>query len=68
MTPFNKVSRGQPFNHVNDKRGNKTEDQKGVCKPAKERLAKEFLVKDDIANENFDVPAGPGPEASPAPL
>jgi hypothetical protein len=67
MTPFYKVSRGQPFNHINDKRGNKTEDQKGVGKPAKERLAKKLFMKDDIDNQDFNIPARSCPEASPAP-
>ena len=68
MTPFDEVTRGKSFDHVNDKRGNKTEDQKGMGKPAIDGLAKKFLVKDDIKDKNLDVPARPCPETSPAPL
>ena len=66
MTPFYEVTCGKSFDHVNDKRGNKAEDQKGVSEPTIERLAKELFMKDDIDNQNLDIPTGPSPEASPA--
>jgi hypothetical protein len=67
MTPFHKVTRGKPFDHVNDKRGDKTKDQKGMGKPAIERYTKKFFVKDDVTDKNFDIPSGPNPEAFPTP-
>lgn len=68
MTQFYQVACGESFDHVNDERGEKTEDQKGMGKPAIERLAKKFFVKDDIPDKNLDIPPWPCPETSPPPL
>lgn len=68
MTPFDEIPCGKSFDHVDDKCGDKAKDQKGMAKPAIDRLAKEFLVKDDIPDENFDIPPRPTPELLPAPI
>ena len=37
-----------------------------MSEPAIERLAKKLFMKDDIDDQDFDIPARSGPEASPS--
>jgi hypothetical protein len=37
-----------------------------MSEPAIKRLAEKLPMEDDFSNENFDIPAWPGPESSPA--
>ena len=48
MTPFHKITRGEPLDHVDNKGSDKPKDQQGVGQPAVERLTEKFPMEEDI--------------------
>jgi hypothetical protein len=67
MTPFHKITRGKSLDHVNDESGQKAKNEQGVGKPPIERLTEKFPMKEDVYDEDSDIPFGSSPEALPAP-
>lgn len=67
LTPFHKITRGESLDHVHSKGSDKPEDKQGVRQPAVERLTEKLPVKEDVHDEDSEIPSRSSPEAPPAP-